>query len=185
MRYGRQSQGRGTGERSRQQRTTWSYVLWPLGIGLVLCALGLQSGLTNRQNQATFQANAVSAKAVIDQIYTSSLVVNPSGLARFDQYAIVQFESGGRTAHARVLLEQGCTGICFPVRRVGQVLTVYYSPENLSYAQLARPAHETSAHYFFWGFWLFGFFALVSLAIAAVNMVTMLRGALPATMPAA
>jgi hypothetical protein len=71
------------------------------------------------------------------------------------------------------------------VRRVGQVLTVYYSPENLSYAQLAPPAHETSAHYFFWGFWLFGFFALVSLAIAAVNMVTMLRGALPATMPAA
>jgi hypothetical protein len=184
MRYGRQSQGRGTGERSRRQRTTWSYVLWPLGIGLVFCALSLWSGLTNRQNQATFQANAVSAKAVIDQIYASSPRVNIGGLASFDQYAIVHFESGGRTAHARVLLEDGCTGTCLPVRRVGQVLTVYYSPDNLSYAQLAPPGRE-AAGYYFWGVWLFGFFALISLVIATVNMVTMLRGGLPATMPAA
>jgi hypothetical protein len=159
-------------------------VLWPLAIGLAFCALGLWAGLVHRNNQAAFRAQAVPAKAVIDQVYGGPirLPATSGAPAIFDQYGIVHFEARGRTAHARVLLVAGCSGVCFPVYRVGQVLTVYYSPENLSYAQLISPAHETSAGVFYAVF-LFGFLGLIFLAAAVINVVTALRDARPATIP--
>jgi hypothetical protein len=183
VRYVRRSQGRAAGGGSRRRRTSRGNVLWPLAIGLAFCALGLWAGLVHRNNQAAFRAQAVPAKAVIDQIYGGPLRLPISGAPTgFDQYGIVHFEARGRTAHARVLLVAGCSGVCFPVYRVGQVLTVYYSPENLSYAQLSSPARETSPG-FFYAVWLFGFLGLIFLAAAVINVVTALRDARLATIP--
>jgi len=66
------------------------YVLWPLAIGIALCAFGLWSGLGYEHNQAVFRAHAVQTRAVIDKIYTSA----PSqdyNAPTFDEYALVHF----------------------------------------------------------------------------------------------
>jgi hypothetical protein len=181
VRYVRRSQGRAAGGGSPRRRTSKGPVLGPLAIGLALCALALWAGLVYRNHQAAFRAQAIPAKAVIDQIYGGPVSVSPSGTsATFDQYGIVHFEARGRTAHARVLLVEGCSGVCFPVYRVGQVLTVYYSPENLSYAQLSSPARKTSSDVFS-AVWVFGFLGLIFLAAAVINAVTALRDARLAT----
>lgn len=183
MRYVRRSQGRVAEGGSRRRRTSRGFVLWPLAIGLAFCALGLWLGLVQRNNQAAFRSQAVPVKAVIDQIYGGPIRLPTSGgPAIFDQYGIVHFEARGQTAHARVLLVAGCSGICVPTYRVGQVLTVYYSPENLSYAQLISPARETSAGGFSPVF-LFGLLGLVFLAAAVINVITALRDARLATIP--
>jgi hypothetical protein len=183
MRYVRGSQGRAAGGGSRRRRTGWRAVLWPLAAGLAFCALGLWAGVVYSNNQAAFRAQAVPVKAVIDQIYAGSpRLSNGGALTVFDQYGIVQFEARGQTAHARVLLVNGCSVTCLPVYRVDQVLTVYYSPENLSYAQLSSPARESSTGVFF-AVWFFGFFALIFLAAAVINAVTALRDARLATIP--
>jgi hypothetical protein len=173
----RRSQGR-AGEGSRWRRTGWRDVLWPLAVGLAFCALGLWGALVYNNNQAAFRAQAVPAKAVIVQIYAGQPLVGAPDV--FDQYGIVHFEAHGRTADARVLLVAGCSVTCLPVYRVGQVLTVYYSPENLSYAQLNSPARGTSAYgrliYEVWGF---GFLGLIFLVAAVINAVAALRDARP------
>lgn len=178
----RRSQGRAAGEGSRRRRTGWRDVLWPLATGLALCALALWAALVYNNNEAAFQAQAVPAEAVIDQIYAGQALVGAADV--FDQYGIVHFEAQGGTAHARVLLVAGCSGTCLPVYRVGQVLTVYYSPKNLSYAQLNSPARGTSAYgrlvYAIWGF---GFLGLILLVAAVINVVAALRDARPATIP--
>jgi hypothetical protein len=157
--------------------TGWRHVLWPLAIGLALSALGLWAGLVYSHNQAAFRAQAVRARAVIDQLYGGPLHLPNSGApASFDQYGIVHFEARGQTAHARVLLVSGCSGTCLPACHVGQALTVYYSPTNLSYAQLASPARENFDGLFY-AVWLFGFLGVIFLVGAAVNMVTALRHA--------
>jgi hypothetical protein len=160
----------------RRGRTGWRHVMWPLAIGLVFCALGLWSGLVYRHNQAAFRAQAVPAEAVIDQIYAGPLSLTINGArATFDQYGLVRFEVRGRTAHARVLLVAGCSGPCFPVYHVGQVLTVYYSPANLSYAQL-RSSDKTSTD-FFYAIFFFGFFGITFLVAAVINTVAAIRDA--------
>src|SRR5262249_23860440 len=78
-------------------------VLWPLAIGLELCALGLWSGLKYEHDLAVFHAHAVRAEATIDEIYTSA----PSqdyNAPTFDEYGLVHFDAQGKRAHARVLL---------------------------------------------------------------------------------
>jgi hypothetical protein len=156
-------------------------VLWPLATGLMLCALGLWSGLVYRHNQAAFGAQAVPARAVIDQIYASAPSQNYDA-PTFDQYGLVHFEVRGRTAHARVLLVAGCSGACLPAYRVGQVLTVYYSPQNLSYAQLRHPSRETSA-----GslpvVLLSEFLGVIFLVAAVINMLTAPRRSLTRKTP--
>jgi uncharacterized protein DUF3592 len=181
----RRSQGRAAGEGPRWRRTGWRDVLWPLAVGLAFCALGLWAALVYNNNQAAFRAQAVPAKAVIDQIYAGQPVAGP--LDVFDQYGIVHFEAQGRTANARVLLVAGCSGTCLPVYRVGQVLTIYYSPANLSYAQLNSSARGTSAYgrliYAVWGF---GFLGLIFLVAGVINLVAALgdaRSALALTSP--
>jgi hypothetical protein len=182
VRYGRRPQGRAGGGGSRRHRTRWRDVLWPLVAGLVLCARALWAGLTYRNNQAAFRARAVSAKAVIDQIYGGPLQLPLSGgPASFNQYGLVHFAAQGQTAHARVLLSY-CTGTCFPVYRVGQVLTVYYSPQNLSYAQLGSPTHQNSADDLYAGVF-FGLLGLAFLAAAVINVVTVLGDARLASVP--
>lgn len=146
------------------------YVLLPLGIGLALCGLGLWSGLEYQHNQAAFRAHAVKALAVIDELYTSA----PSQgtyPATFDEYAMVRFDVGTTTAHARVLLAVNCSGTCVPRYRVGQVLAVDYSPSNPSYAQLPFRTRSPSAD-FLYVFLLLGSLGIVFLGAAVVNMVT-------------
>jgi hypothetical protein len=123
-----------------------------------------------QHNQAAFGAQAVPARAVIDQIYGSAPSQNYDAPA-LDQYGLVHYEVRGRTAHARVLLVAGCSGTCNPEYRVGQVLTVYYSPENLRYAQLRSPARNTSADFLTTAL-LFGFLGVIFLAATVINMVT-------------
>jgi hypothetical protein len=169
------SQGRAPGPGSRR-RTRWWHVVGPLVVGLAFCALGLWAGRVYRSDQASFRAQAVPATAVIDQVYAGALRLPGAGAPEvFNQYGIVQFQAHGRTAHARVLLVDSCTGACFPVYRVGQVLTVYYRPENPSYAQLA-PAHETPAGIFY-AVWIFGFLGLIFLMAAVINAVAAHRDA--------
>jgi uncharacterized protein DUF3592 len=157
-------------------------VLWPLAVGLAFCALGLWAALVYNNNQAAFRAQAVPAKAVIDQIYAGQPLVGAPDI--FDQYGIVHFEAQGRTAHARVVLVAGCSGTCLPVYRVGQVLTIYYSPENLSYAQLNSTARGTSAYgRLVWAVWGFGFLGLIFLVAAVINAVAALSDARLATIP--
>lgn len=129
--------GGAPGRGPRRRRTGRDYVLGPLAAGLVLWALGLWSGLMYQHEEEAFLAQAVPATAVIDQFYTSAA----SGYtAAFDQYAIVHFDAGGQTAHARVLLATGCLGACVNAYSVGQQLTVYYIPGNLTFARLGPPA---------------------------------------------
>lgn len=106
----------------------------------------MEGCLVYQHHQAAFRAQAVPAKAVIDQIYGSAPSQNYNA-PTFDQYGLVHFEVRRQPAHARVLLVAGCSGTCVPEYRVGQVLTVYYSPENLRYAQLRSPARSTSADF--------------------------------------
>jgi len=150
-------------------------VLWPLAGGLACCALGLWAGLAYQHNQAAFSAQAVPAKAVIDQIYGSAPSQNYAA-PTFDQYGLVHFQAHGRTARARVLLVAGCSGTCILAYRVGQVLTVYYSPGNLHYAQLRSPARHTSAA-LLPGVLVFGFLGVLFLAAAVINMVAAPRAA--------
>jgi len=138
-------------------------VLWPLAVGLVLCGLGLWLVLKTAHDEAVFQARSVPAKAVIDQLYASDNTAVP-GLA---QYGIVAFEAGGRTVHARVLLAV-CGGTCVSGFRAGQVLTVYYNPENPSYAQLRSVSWLTG--YPMAAF--LGFMGAIPLAAAVINLVT-------------
>jgi len=77
----------------------------------------------------------------------------------------------GRTAHARVLLVAGCQGTCLPTYRVGQVLTVYYSPDNLSYAQLRSADSGTSARFLIAAL-ISGFIGVIFIVAAVINMVT-------------
>jgi hypothetical protein len=170
MRRGRRPQSRAPSGGPRWWRTGRSHVLWPLAVGLAFCALGLWAGLAYQHNQAAFRAQAVPARAVIDQIYGSAPSQNYTA-PTFDQYGLVHFEAHGRTAHARVLLVADCSGTCIPRYRVGQVLTVYYSPGNLRYAQLRSPARSTSAA-FVPGVLLLGSMGVFFLAAAVINMVT-------------
>jgi hypothetical protein len=123
-----------------------------------------------QHNQAAFAARAVPAKAVIDQIYGSAPSQNYDAPS-FDQYGLVHFGVRGRTAHARVLLVADCSGTCLPRYRVGQVLTVYYSPDNLRYAQLRSPARTSPADSLP-AVLLLGLLAVIFLAAAVINMVT-------------
>ena len=143
------------------------HVLWPLATGLAFCALGLWAGLVYQHNQAAFRAQAVPARAVIDQIYGSAPSQNYDA-PTFDQYGLVHFEVRGRTAHARVLLVAGCSGTCVPEYRAGQVLTVYYSPENLRYAQPRSPARNTSAGFLPTAL-LFGFLGVIFLVLTHIS----------------
>jgi Protein of unknown function (DUF3592) len=115
-------------------------VLVPLVLGLAFGALALWAGLTYRHDQAAFRAQAQPATAVVDKIYAGPPSIGNGGTPLFDQYGLVQFEARGQLAHARVLLVSGCIGVCVPKYRVGQQLRVYYSPQNLSYAQLGPQA---------------------------------------------
>jgi hypothetical protein len=183
VRYGRRPKGRAASAGVRWRKTGLGHVLRPLAIGLAFCALGLWAGLVYRNNQAAFRAHAVPARAVIDQIYSGALrMSDPGAPESFDQYGIVHFQARGQTAHARVLLVDGCTGVCIPMYRVGQVLTVYYSPGNLSYARLSPPARRTSSDVIY-AVWIFGFLGALFLVAAVVNMVTALRDTRLATMP--
>ncbi len=146
------------------------YVLWPLAIGIGLCAFGLWSGLGYEHNQAVFRAHAVQTRAVIDKIYTSA----PSqdyNAPTFDEYALVHFVALGENAQARVLLASNCSGTCIQTYRVGQVLTVDYSPANLSYAQLPSRLHGPSAG-FLYALLVFGSLGVILLGAAVVNMRT-------------
>ena len=139
----------------------------PVGFAPVV---GLFSGLVNSHNQTAFRAHAVPVRAVIDQIYSNAPSQNYDA-PTFDQYALVHFEARGGTAHARALLVANCRGTCFPDYDVGQVLTVYYSPPNLTYAQLPSPASGISASSLY-AILIFGFLGVICFGAAAVNMVT-------------
>jgi predicted Zn-dependent protease with MMP-like domain len=162
------------GGRSGWRRAGWGQVLWPLAVGLILCGLGLWFALTSANNDAVFRARAVPAKAVIDRLYASDNSAVP-GLA---QYGTVAFEAGGRTVHARVLLSV-CGATCVSGFRAGQVLTVYYLPENPSYAQLS-PA---SSPFGYWSAAFFGLLGAVFLAAAVINLVTRAGQAAPGSRP--
>jgi hypothetical protein len=84
---------------------------------------------------------------------------------------LVHFKAQGQTAHARVVLASDCIGACPPVYRVGQVLTVYYNPQNLTYAQLNPPGPPNLIGFAF-GFFLFALCGLTFLAAAVINGVT-------------
>jgi len=60
------------------------------------------------------------------------------------------------------------------VYRAGQVLTVYYSPQNLSYAQLDRPRPPTAGGLPD-GFYLCAAFALIFLVAAAINLAVLVH----------
>jgi len=183
MRYGRRPNGRAAGGGARWRQTGLGHVLLSLAIGLAFCALGLWAGLVYRNNQAAFRADAVPARAVIDQIYSGPLrLPDPGAPESFDQYGIVRFNARGQTAHARVLLVDGCTGVCIPIYRVGQMLTVYYSPGNLSYARLGPPARQTSPDVIY-AVWIFGFLGALFLVVAVVNVVIALRDTRLTTTP--
>jgi Protein of unknown function (DUF3592) len=144
------------------------YVLWPLAIGIALCAFGVWSGLVYEHNQTVFRAHAVQTRAIIDKIYTSA----PSqdyNAPTFDEY--VHFVALGERAQARVLLTSNCSGTCIPTYRVGQALTVAYSPTNPSYAQLSSRLHRPSAG-FLYALLLFGSLGVILLGAAVVNMRT-------------
>ena len=148
-------------------------MLWPLALGLALCALCLWAGLVYQHNQARFQAHAVPARAVIDRIYTSAPSQNYSASV-FDQYALVKFKAQGQTAQARVLLVSDCTGSCSPEYRIGQVITVDYSPANLGYAQLPSRLIKPSASILY-AFIVFGFLGVIFISAAVINIVTARR----------
>jgi hypothetical protein len=145
-------------------------VLWPLAIGIALCAFGLWSGLVYEHNQAVFRVHAVQARAVIDQIYMSAPSQDYSA-PTFDEYALVHFIALGERTQARVLLATNCSGTCIRPYRVGQVITVDYSPANLSYAQLPSRLRGPSAT-FLYTLLAFGSLGLVFLGAAVVNIVT-------------
>jgi hypothetical protein len=145
-------------------RSAWHSV--PLAYGQAWC-----TGTIRRPSGA----HAVPARAVIDQIYSGPLrLPDPGAPESFDQYGIVRFNARGQTAHARVLLVDGCTGVCIPIYRVGQMLTVYYSPGNLTYARLSPPARQTSPDVIY-AVWIFGFLGALFLVVAVVNVVIALR----------
>jgi hypothetical protein len=168
VRRGRRPGGGAPGRGPPGRPTGRGSVLGPLATGLVLWALGLWSGLMYQHEQEAFQAQAVRATAVVDQLYTSA----PSSYtATFDQYAIVHFEAGGQTAHARVLLATGCRGVCVNGYGVGQQLTVYYIPGNLAFARLSPPAPPTWTGYLS-ATLLLGLFGTIFLVAAVINNVT-------------
>ncbi len=68
-------------------------------------------------------------------------------------------------------MADNCRGTCIPEYRVGQVLTVEYSPENLSYARLPYRASGISPD-FLYALLAFGLMAVMFLAAAVINMVT-------------
>lgn len=146
------------------------YVLWPLAIGIALCAFGIWSGLVYEHNQAVFRAHALQTRAIIDKIYTSAPSQDYSA-PTFDEYALVHFVALGARAQARVLLASNCSGTCIQTYRVGQALAVAYNPANPSYAQLSSRLHRPSAG-FLYALLLFGSLGLVFLGAAIVNMRT-------------
>lgn len=153
-------------------RSAWHSV--PLAYGQAWC-----TGTIRRPSGA----HAVPARAVIDQIYSGPLrLPDPGAPESFDQYGIVRFNARGQTAHARVLLVDGCTGVCIPIYRVGQMLTVYYSPGNLTYARLSPPARQTSPDVIY-AVWIFGFLGALFLVVAVVNVVIALRDTRLTTTP--
>ncbi len=158
---------RGGGPRWWRRRR--GYVLGPLAIGLALCALGLLAGVVHQHNQAAFLAQAVRTRAVIARIYYGAPAQNYDA-PTFDQYAIVHFEAGPQTAHARVLLAANCQGTCPSVYRVGEALTVDYSPENLTYAQL--PSRSQGISVDLWYVIVFEVLGVMLLVAAVINMVT-------------
>jgi hypothetical protein len=109
-------------------------------------------------------------KAVIDQIYTSAASQGNS-TPTFDEYALVHFIALGKRAPARILLATNCSGICVPTYRVGQVLTVDYSPANLKYAQLPARLGGPSASLLY-ALLVFGSLGIAFLGAAVVNIVT-------------
>jgi len=144
------------------------YVLWPLAIGIALLAFGVWSGLVYEHNQAVFRAHAVQTRAVIDKIYTSA----PSqdyNAPTFDEYALVHFVALGERTHARVLLASNCTGTCIQTYRVGEAVTVAYSPVNLRYAQLPSRLHKPSAGLLY-TLLVFGSLGVIFLGAAIINM---------------
>jgi len=152
---------------SRGIRSRWrvkpGLVLWPLAAGLAFCALSVWAASTYVHNQAAFRANAIPASAVIDQIRAGTPYENQTGVS-WDDYAHVHFQAQGGTAHALVLLD-GRT------YHAGQVITVYYSPHNLRYAQLSPSAK--SSFTLDWGMiLLFGLFGVVFLVAAVINLLS-------------
>lgn len=148
----------------------------PPALGLAFGALALWAGLTYSHDQAALRAEAVPATAVIDQVYAGPPTIGNGGTPVFDQYGIVRFAAGGKTAHARVLLVSGCLGVCGARYQAGQRLLVYYSPQNPTSAQLQAPGQLNWTR-FFW-IWFLGIFAAVFLIAAAVNAVTARGGLL-------
>ncbi|HET7016719.1 MAG TPA: DUF3592 domain-containing protein [Streptosporangiaceae bacterium] len=142
-------------------------VIWPLAVGLVLLVLGLWAGLTYHHNQAVFRAEAVQTSAVIDRLYTSAPTQN-YGPSTFDEYAVVHYSALGERTQARVLLATNCTGTCVASYRVGQVLTVAYSPKNGAYAQLPSQIHGPSPGLLY-AFGMLLTFGLIFLAAAVIN----------------
>jgi len=126
-------QGRAKDTRRRRPWSDWrawvgAALLLPIG------AVAVWSALWD-------QGHVREARAVIDQVYgTPPRSLSPGG-ARvfFDQYGLVHFRAQGRTTHARALLASGCVGVCDPAYHAGQELTVFYDPQNPSYAQAGRP----------------------------------------------
>ncbi|MDR2985061.1 MAG: DUF3592 domain-containing protein [Nocardiopsaceae bacterium] len=70
-----------------------------------------------------------------------------------------------------MLLASNCSGTCIQKYRVGQAVTVAYSPTNPSYAQLSTRLPEPSTG-FLYALFLFGSFGVVFLGAAVVNMKT-------------
>jgi hypothetical protein len=174
MGYGLRSAGRAAAGKSGERRTRLAAVLLPLVLGLALGALALLGGLTYTRNQAAFRAQALPATAVIDQIYYSAPTMNRNGNTSFNQYGMVRFEAHGQPMDARVLLGYRCMVVCSPQYRVGQDVLVYYSPQNLGYAQLGPPGRGNPDAIA--GIWLLGGFAVIFLFAAVVNGVTRIRG---------
>jgi hypothetical protein len=142
-------------------------------MGMAFCALSVWAAFAYSHNQSEFRAVAVPARAVIDKVYAANLYHGNSGWT-FDQYALVHFETRRGTVHAQVLLAVACRGSCLPVYRAGQMLTVYYSPQNMSYAQLSAKAKLSSNSD--WGaIIIFGIVGLVTVAIAASNILKAAR----------
>lgn len=161
--------------REHRPPTSWHSVWPPAVFGLLFSALGVGLALLYWHNQATFRAGAVPARAVIDRLYSTTAypLTSPGGYY-YDQYGLIHFQAQGRTEHAHVLLVADCSGDCLPVYSPGQVLTVYYNPQNPTYAQLNRPgpANLVLAIYLIPFFPLFG---LVLLVAAAINLVAAIQ----------
>ncbi len=159
--------------RGRLEWRAWrGLVLWPLVAGVALCGLSVWAAVAHARSLAAFRASAVPARAAIDRVYAGQVYQGDAGGSSFDQYAMVRFAARGVTAHARVLLVPGCSAVCLPRYHAGQVITVYYSPQNLNYAQLRPGGFGNGTDDAIAAVVLSGVFGLIFLTAAVVNLLT-------------